>query len=439
MTKIQRRIATGIATLSMLMNASMAFASTELVISGNGSDSDNQVQVQQSNNTWVTQTNVTDIQNHIDVNADTGGNTAEDNTGGDVHLETGDASAKVMVDNLANSNVAEVESCDCADDTLVKIEGNGTGTDNTARLQKAAQTNVFQTNVAKIDNKVNVDAETGDNDAEDNTGGDVVILTGDADTEVYMSTMANMNSASVKPAGNGGGSIALLIGGNGSDSDNAIGLKLDRSVWLDQLNLTDIENKVDVDAETGENDAEDNTGGLVGIGTGDAYVKVMVDNMAGFNSADVEDCCFGDVLAKLWGNGTDSDQIIKAELTNDLTVWQDNFCGSGYFPMPQMGELSVMGGDHFGHHAKPCFDNNVSVDAETGDNTNEDNTGAADGDPIVDTGDSDIVVGVSNTGGSNVFGSSAADPGWDWPEWPSMGFNLSISFDLEDLLAALLG
>lgn len=410
MTKLYRRIITSIATSSVLLaNALPVFAATELVITGNGSDSSSTIGVSQGGTTVVTQSNETRVTNNVNVDTNTGDNDAQDNTSGDVSIETGDTSAKVAIQNAVNSNSAVVEPCDCADDTSVLVEGNGTNSDNAVALERADTTVVTQMNNSRVDNNVDVDTETGDNDAEDNTGGDVSIKTGDADVEIGASTVANTNYASIKPADAEGGSLSVIIRENGSDTANTVALALGRTNVLTQWNTTRITNAFDVEADTGDNDAEDNTGGEASIETGDITMKAYVDNLAGFNAADVEDCCYDDVLAKIAGNGTDAESTIAATLGGDSVLTQGNECGSGGV----------------------CFNNDIELDGETGDNDNEDNTGNTDGDPMIDTGDVDLLVEVGNQGGSNSFGLDSDPFEWDLP---SMGFGFSFSFDFSDLL-----
>jgi len=419
MTKLERRITTAIATGSILLQMALpTFAATELVISGNGSDSTSGIAVEQGGSTQVQQTNNTVITNNIDVKADTGDNEAEDNTGGEVSVESGNASATVSVTNVANQNTANVESCDCEEDVTVTIEGNGTDSDNGVELGLGHSTSVVQNNQAVLYNNVEVDAKTGDNKAEDNTGGDVSVDSGDADATVSVSNMANMNSASIAPANGGEGSVELLISGNGSDSDNGIKLGLGGLTQLAQQNSTWITNKLDVDAETGDNEAEDNTGGEVSVESGDATVDVSVDNMAGFNWANIEDCCLEDIFAKIAGNGTDSENYISASLGGGLQVLQDNSCGLGESGL----RFFFMGG---------CFNNDLEVDALTGDNDAEDNTGEPGSDPEVVSGSAIVDVEVDNMGGSNEYGSGAPD--WEWPGES----NVSIHFDISELMELL--
>ena len=414
MNELKKKVFSSLAAGAMLLNlATPAFAGITLEVSGNGSDSDSEVKFEQENEVKVEQSNYAEVLNDVQVYSNTGDNEAEDNTGGPVEIETGDAETNVTVSNTLNSNFAQVDSC-CTGDVEAKITGNGTDSDNDIDLELENEVKVNQYNDALVLNYVEAKSETGDNEAEDNTGGDVSIKTGDAKTTVAVSTTANSNSAWVTGDGEGdGGSLSAIISGNGSDSDNEIELELENETELDQSNYADILNDVYVKSETGENEAEDNTGGEVEIETGDAGADVTVDNMVNFNWADIDGCgCLEDILAKISGNGTDSDNEIKAELESEKEVKQ-------YNDFDCKGEIK-----------DACAE--VEVKLDTGDNEAEDNTLGGD-DPAIETGDADADVEVSNSGNSNVFGSA---PEWEW-EMPWGDFNFNFSFDLEDLLALL--
>src|SRR3990172_256461 len=382
MTDLQKKVVTAFAAATLLVNSALpAFAGTTLIISGNGSSSDNTADVNLNSTTTVVQSNEADIDNDVHVNADTGGNSADDNTGGEVDLETGDITNKVELD-------------------------------------KKSTTELFQNNEADVDNDVHVYADTGDNSADDNTGGSVTLKTGDIDVKsIEITNALNSNSARVGGGGGGAGDLSAWIIGNGSNSDNDIDLDLDRSVTLVQSNEADVENKVKVYADTGDNSADDNTGGEIDVETGDIDVKVALDTWANFNWAEVDcPCLFDDILAKIAENGTDSDNDIKAELGSDLAVFQGNCAEDNV-------EAGSLGGKHRRGH--DCgIENDVKIDGDTGDNDTDDNTGGLDGaDPSLSTGDIDADVQVDNAGNVNVYGD-----GFDLPEFPEFDFGFNWTF-----------
>lgn len=411
----KKRVASALAAGSLLLQlVTPALAQVTIEISGNGSNSTNNVPVNVTTTTTVVQNNTANINNSVNASANTGGNDANDNTGGNVSVDTGDANVAVNVTNSVNANVAEVDCCVPGVDVL--ISGNGSDSNNTANLNLTSVTTVVQNNTADINNNITAKANTGWNDANDNTGGDVSIDTGDAETSVAVSNSGNSNSAKVS---GDPGTISLRILGNGSESDNEIYLKLLKDLTLVQNNDANVNNSVYAKANTGKNDANDNTGGDVEIDTGDAKVKVAVDNSFNFNWADLDCGCILDVLAKIAGNGTDSQSEIKASLLDLQTVFQNNDFDCKRFDDPCAG---------------------VKAKADSGKNDAEDNTGGVDGgaDPSIDTGNAETEVIIDNSANVNVVGPVGPDlPGLPGlPELPDLelGFNWSFFWWLAGVL-----
>jgi hypothetical protein len=195
--------------------------------------------------------------------------------------------------------------------------------------------------------------------------------------------------------------LDLLIRKNGVDSVNKIKVKLDRSIELDQENETEIENEMELKGKTGDNEVKDTTGGSVGVGTGDVEIDVEITNTSGFNSADLDncDCAEMEVEATIKKNGADSDNVVKAELEVSLEVEQENSCGSHDKPRSLFDML--FGRKH--HKDDECFENELELVGNTGDNEVKDTTGEDDSDPVILTGMSKIKAMISNMGGSNFY------------------------------------
>jgi len=420
MTKFTRNITTAIATGAVLLNAlaPLAYAET-LLITGNGAGSDNVVAVTNNSTTTVTQTNTAKVSNIVDTKADTGGNSANFNTGGSVTVDTGKAAVTTTVTNTLNSNSATVDCCGATQPTEVKIDGNGAFSDNTAVLNKSSDITVSQNNSADVKNTVKTDASTGDNQAGFNTGSTsgtdgVTVKTGAAKVSTTVGTEANANMARVSPAGDPSGSgTSLTIKGNGAGSDNLISVVLPSSIVLAQDNSAHVSNFVETKAETGENDANFNTGsGDVTIDTGKADVTTTVDNMLNFNAAEVDCGCVlsGGITAKIAGNGAEG------------TFGYDK----GSLTDPENTISAVLGSTQSVRQGNGAYLNNM-VDgrdngAYTGDNEASKNTGDPSGDPSVMTGNSAVTTSVSNTSNSNVLGS------WDLPEFQLPEFQTQFDF-----------
>jgi len=391
-----------------------ALAETTIEITGNGYNSTNDATVKFTGDTTVYQENTAIVINKVESDADTGNNDANQNTGGSVGVLTGDASTKVAVSNLLNSNIASVDCCDLGD-THILISENGAETDNDATIKDYGDIYVDQYNKAFVKNDVDADADTGDNDANQNTGGEVLVATGNAKAKVEISTIANANEVQVGSGGQSGSELSAEIVGNGYKSINDIYLKLDQDITLNQENSAKVFNEVDADADTGDNDANQNTGGDVLLHTGNAKTWIEVDNMVNFNSADVDCGCVVDLLAKIGVNGAETDNDIYAKLGNDLWVNQ-GYDGAGNFAL---------------------LKNYLDGDSDTGKNDVDQNTGDPEGDPAILTGDAWDHVAVENSGNVNVYGEGA---GIDWPElpnWSDFDFDFNITLNLGQLMGWL--
>lgn len=396
MTQFRKKFFSALASGALLLNVvTPVAAESTLQITGNGANSTSNVNVELEQQTTVVQSNSAVVTNNIDADAKTGGNTADYNTGGDVTIWTGDADTDVSVANLLNKNVATVDCCDLGDFDVL-ISENGAESDNQIDLtvnEEEGGTEVFQENLAVVTNNVDADAKTGGNSTGWNTGGDVAIRTGTADTSVEVLTAANANFATIGGEEEGGGELSMRIIGNGAYSDNSIAVELEHQLTVVQENLAVVTNNIDADAKTGYNDADYNTGGDTTILTGDADTDVTVDNWLNFNAADVNCfCLFSDLLAKIDGNGYESDNQIDADLDDVLEVFQ--------------------GGEGPGNDA--VLTNNVDGDSKTGYNGTDWNTGDPDGDPIVLTGNADSVTDVYNAANMNVYGDFGLEFDWDF-------------------------
>lgn len=416
MNNIARKTITFVATSAIIVNAfaPLAFADTTLTITGNGASSQNGVNVTNTNTTTVTQNNSANVTNDVTSTSNTGGNQASDNTGGNTGISTGNAISKANVSTAVNLNQAVVPGCNCGSLNKVVIAGNGANSNNQAGLENTNTTEVFQNNRAEVTNNVDTIAATGKNNANYNTGGTTGIGTGNATSVANVTTQANANIAQVGGTGNGsGGSTVLKVLDNGAQSNNNVWFDNNNATTLEQGNNATVINDVKSKAFTGKNDANYNTGGSTGIGTGDAYATATVDTMANFNAANVGCGCDSTVTANVNGNGYDAYDNLSADLSNSTSVFQ--------------------GGEGNGNQF--VVNNPVDSKAKTGSNGTNYNTGTSTvTDPVLNfTGNawSDSTVGTN--GNVNIFGSI---PTFTMPSFDLGGGNsnnLNFSFDFNFL------
>lgn len=365
MTNYKKQFISVVTTATMLLNLATPVLAGTLEVSGNGYDSDNEIEVKTQTSTTVVQNNNAVVSNKVVTGSSTGGNSVSKNTGGDSSVTTGDADARVNITNKLNSNSASIDCCK-ADDLSAIISGNGADSENEIEVKQKSATGIYQDNKAEVENVVLADTDTGDNKADKNTNGDVTVTTGDADTRVGVSTTANSNSAKIGGTGENTGSLEAEISGNGYDSENEIELKLKQDTSVYQDNSARVGNTVVADANTGDNQANKNTSGDVEIETGDAMVIAGIDNKLNFNWADINCCSAFDVTAKIADNGADSENEIELKLGNSTVVTQDN---------------------------DAYVQNAIYAAANTGYNKANKNTGGA---VDVTTGDADVLVGIDN-------------------------------------------
>ncbi len=309
------------------------------VNSGNGSDSTNTADVSSQTDNTTFQNNDAEVENNMVLSADSGNNTASQNTNGDSTIDTGDANVSANVLTFANNNISgnvvytvvnifgdlvgdiimpddylnSGNNCSTCQNSNTKAENSGNGADsvNNAAVAESETNNTFQTNDANIENNLIVDANTSGNSASKNTGGDSEITTGDSNINAKVVNVANSNVSDgnwwlviVNDAGrwigkimgapdgatlagsegteftvNDAGEIVAVNSGNGADSTNNSAVNQNTENTTIQSNTANIVNNVNISANTGGNQTSKNTGGNSSITTGDTNV---VANMVNF-------------------------------------------------------------------------------------------------------------------------------------------------------------
>jgi hypothetical protein len=370
MKHMKKSILSVVATGALLLNlATPALAASTITISGNGSDSSNAVNTTTSNTTTVTQHNTATVANTVTASGNTGNNNANENTGGSTAVMTGGATTKVSIDNTLNKNVASVPTAS-ADPVNLNVMNNGSDSLNNIINSQTGNTVVEQDNVANVANTVNANAKTGSNNTNKNTGGDVSVMTGNADTLVGISTSANSNTAAV---GNGssdnaaiGGNVAANVNGNGADSANGVAMELNNGATIYQTNAAEVANNVTSKADSGKNKANENTNGDVQVLTGDASNITGVNNDLNFNAASLNNLMAMNLTANVTNNGADSYNTMDFGFSSDKNV-------------TQMNDASVA--------------NTLDSKSNTGKNDANENTG---GDVGIGTGNAQTLAGINN-------------------------------------------
>lgn len=259
----------------------------ELEISGNGEGSSNEVSVQVESQTEVVQESSSNIQNSVEVNADTGQNSLSGNTGGDAKLQTGDITSQTSITNQTNESFVET-SC-CPNSVSLTISNNAGGASSSISLGQTNQTTVSVSQNASITNSISGSENSGKNVAFENSFSNTSITTGDIGVE----TLVENNPVNTSIIMTGSGNSARLdvsITANASDTQNKISAEFlfDTETYINHS--AEIENFIVWQANTGENSASKNTGGDVRISTGGIDLQTFIKNFA--NTAEFKmKCC----------------------------------------------------------------------------------------------------------------------------------------------------
>lgn len=197
MNKLGYKLVSGAAGAALFMAtfASSAFAE-ELKIVDNGAGSNNTITVTNTNICTVTQENKTKVEAIVVAGASTGGNTASSNTGGDVTIDTGNATATATMTVTGGDNTA-TDPC-CCDQAVPPanqtIKDNGVNTDNIITSTNTNISTLSQKSKTKVRALVGAKAKTGKNKAKYNTGGSTEVKTGNSDATADLSVTGGSNN-----------------------------------------------------------------------------------------------------------------------------------------------------------------------------------------------------------------------------------------------------
>ncbi len=157
-----------------------------------------------------------------------------------------------------------------AADNQVDISGNGASSINTVTVDTSCTTVIDQSNKTKVETSVNINQNSGNNQASKNTGGDVSITTGDNDAAISVMVGGSSNSADVNPCCCSKTSDTS-ISKNGESSINSTNLSSTNLLVETQTNYKKVKTKVKVKQNTGKNKTNKNTnstGNTVSVETG---------------------------------------------------------------------------------------------------------------------------------------------------------------------------
>jgi hypothetical protein len=372
-----KKLATLVGSAALLAAAIIpaAAAGNDCVNGTTGPFSNNTCSVKNTDVITVNNVNDAQIVNKVKIESNTGKNSASYNTlGGSV--KSGNATVNATVSNVANVNTTNITAG--MGGSSHNEGGNmitGPKSYNGSFIENNFAADVWNSNTASVKNDVEVDSETGENDADYNTGGGEV-RSGDAWSRLVIGNHVNDNLTSIM-GGAGNGHNHADNETTGPFSNNTVSLKNNLIGRVANINDMQVKNYVDVDAETGDNSANKTTlGGEVA--SGDAFAGVGVDTEGNINSTLVAMGGFSENDASNEVTGPDSgsnDTFIENARAVEVENW-NNKCQShnaDRLDNPLWGWWSRDEGncdvDNLG------VLNDVEAESDTGDNDTDYNTG----------------------------------------------------------------
>ena len=159
----------------------------------------------------------------------------------------------------------------------IKIKNNGNNSYNKVKVVELSATIVGQSNNSTIVNGVTAKSDTGDNQANKNTGGDTSVDTGKATTTVGITVDGSSNEANLPDCGCPDDDLDVVVKGNGNGSTNKVKVFDADLTLVWQKNKSVVINDVYAKSDSGDNEANKNTGGNVDVTTGNAKTGVTIN------------------------------------------------------------------------------------------------------------------------------------------------------------------
>ena len=308
--------------------ALLAAATLPAIATGNncengttGALSKNYCEIENESEVEVTNINDAQIFNYVNATANTGNNTAAKNTLGGA-IVTGNSSLNTTVTNVANLNTNTIQGGPALSSNNGENNITGFDSDNRVKFENELEVEVENNNTATVYNRLDVISNTGDNNADKNTG-PASIWTGDARQWTLLRTQANDNATAIQAGAGGSGGNNGANSTTGAISINYVDIENEVEVEVENINDLIVGNFVRARANTGNNTASMTTLGSE-VRTGNADSGVDVATFGNINTQTVEAAMGG--FPNNGSNGVtgyDSDNRVKME--NELEIEVENW------------------------------------------------------------------------------------------------------------------
>lgn len=249
-----------------------------------GADSTNTASIEVNNNEEAQVSNDANINNHLTLDANTGYNQANKNTGSG-NIQTGDANVMSNLVNFVNNtfnvnkwlfgivnvfgtwdgsaqfgNSGTNSGVSLDQNSSLSAENQQTGADstNTATVSDEQKNELEINNNLNVRSNIKIKGNTGNNKTDKNTGNGS-ILTGDIDSNSTMSILGNITKIEL-PGSESNSNISASNIQTGADSNNNAFIKIIGKMKLVINNVANIYKNVAMNLNTGDNSSDKNTG-----------------------------------------------------------------------------------------------------------------------------------------------------------------------------------
>ncbi len=302
----KKALLTGFSLLAVmgLIGTPVALAATDATsIVNSGDDVDIDTTSSSSTNVNVNNTNIANVTQQVTSQVNTGNNSADQNIsldGQGTGIMTGNAMSQVGLNVDANHNMTAVAVGGSSGDTnMTDIVNTGDDADIDTTARSRTRVNVNNFNQAFVQQAATVQANSGNNDADQNIGDGPSIMTGNAGAAVGFNADVNHNDTAIalgsglSATQNGDGNFTSIVN-TGDDLDADTRVRTRTRITSNSTNIMSVLQSTLSQSNTGDNDADQNIGGT-GLMTGAAGTQVGSTAGGNHNAT-----FFGDIMDMLF-------------------------------------------------------------------------------------------------------------------------------------------
>jgi hypothetical protein len=282
---IKAAMASALAVSLVIGSSSAGYAqSSDTTVVNTGDNANVSTNTTTTTNVEVNNDNVADIQQIVNVSANTGGNTANGNIGGS-SIVTGDAIVSASLSTLANRNVTGIGLANGGGGSnVVDVVNTGDDADINSTMDTTTNVLVNNNNLATVNQQMNAFANTGNNQANGNIGDTTSITTGNIGISGVFDVMANENITAISTGLNGGPMSHTMVTNTGNNALINTDTTNTTDVEVNNNNTADVFQLFNAEVNTGDNTADGNIGDGIAVSSGHAGILGMMSVLSNSNT-----------------------------------------------------------------------------------------------------------------------------------------------------------